>query len=646
MNVFLQLNTCALLGASHLCSQSSKDSFMERKDKTMKNMKKFSAIVLAIVMVLMYAVPMSVMAEDEAPAYDKPLTVTGLATGDTAHFYQVIEWVGETTDDSDVAGWKAKAPFADYLTKAKLTEILVGTPAVKDDPETTDVNESKEAVPATGITSEIAGELAKLASGDGTAVAESSGTATLQNTESGMWMALIDPADANTVYNPVFVSADYNKETGHEGTIAMTDSFDDSVAKKSTLTLTKTAANSADYNGDNAKTTAVGDTVTFTVNTTIPGYGFVYTNPHFVLTDTLTDLQLKTDTVTLTAPTGLKKKGAEGVADTDADYEVKATTGGYTITFTEKYLKTVNSATSVTVTYDAIVTDSAANAVNEEDNDVYIEYSHNPNNQSDYDVKKDTTQHYTFSIDAEGAGEGQTVNGKRTSEVVKIGVKADGTPITQRTETSEITDTETWTGPLEGAVFGLFTDKNCTKPYKAKNTDGTAGETAMTATTGEDGRMNFAGLDAGTYYLKEISAPAGYVTQTSVHTVVIAAETEKVNVTEWWNGSAWVSTKPTSGTAKEVTYETEVLKSYTVTIDGEETAKYTFTNAKETNSNEINWTTANLVEHPFELENTQGTELPSTGGIGTTIFYILGTILVIGAGVLLVTRRRMRASEE
>ncbi|MCI6013118.1 MAG: LPXTG cell wall anchor domain-containing protein, partial [Firmicutes bacterium] len=42
-----------------------------------------------------------------------------------------------------------------------------------------------------------------------------------------------------------------------------------------------------------------------------------------------------------------------------------------------------------------------------------------------------------------------------------------------------------------------------------------------------------------------------------------------------------------------------------------------------------------------EVPNASGVELPSTGGIGTTIFYVLGAALVIGAGVLLVTRRRM-----
>ena len=44
-----------------------------------------------------------------------------------------------------------------------------------------------------------------------------------------------------------------------------------------------------------------------------------------------------------------------------------------------------------------------------------------------------------------------------------------------------------------------------------------------------------------------------------------------------------------------------------------------------------------------QIENNKGTELPSTGGIGTTIFYIVGAMLVIGAGVVLVTRRRMDA---
>ena len=52
------------------------------------------------------------------------------------------------------------------------------------------------------------------------------------------------------------------------------------------------------------------------------------------------------------------------------------------------------------------------------------------------------------------------------------------------------------------------------------------------------------------------------------------------------------------------------------------------------------FTAANL-EQTSTVINEQGTVLPSTGGIGTTIFYIIGAILVIGAGVVLVTRSRM-----
>ena len=43
----------------------------------------------------------------------------------------------------------------------------------------------------------------------------------------------------------------------------------------------------------------------------------------------------------------------------------------------------------------------------------------------------------------------------------------------------------------------------------------------------------------------------------------------------------------------------------------------------------------------LKIANNQGSILPSTGGIGTTIFYIIGAILVIGAGVVIVTKRRM-----
>ena len=575
---------------------------------------------------------MAAFAEDPEPAqakdYDYPLTVTGLAAGDTATFFKVIEWVGEA--EGNIAGWKVVSTYDSI--KNDIIAAVLGTPATA----------TTAKVEPTGITSLLAGKIADLATNgtDGTVAVDNGDTykATLENPAAGMWMALITPADSGTIYNPVFVSADYVTTEG--GTVAVSDTYngETAVAKKSTVTLTKTAANTSDYNSDNAKTTAVGDTVTFTVNTQIPGYADIYQNPHFDVVDTLTDLELKVDTVTVTVPGGLTK-GTEYTVTPNG-------TAGYRISFTAAYLKTLKTATPVTITYDAVVTSAAAHQINEETNDVYIEYSHNPTKEDDYDVKKDTTQHYTFTLDANADAVDTTLKGKKTSELVKIGLDAAGNPIIETEEKSEITGTETWKGSLPQAVFGLYkedqieTDEQGNKKVKASVT-----EPYKTQTTGSDGRMQFDGLDAGTYYLKEISAPAGYVTQSDIHTIVIAAETETIKVTEWWNGSAWVSTKPASGTAKEVTYETEILKSYSVTVDGTPAATYTFTNEKETNSNEIQWEVCAPVEKPFLLPNTKGVELPSTGGMGTTILYVGGSILVILAAILLITKRRMSADE-
>ena len=46
------------------------------------------------------------------------------------------------------------------------------------------------------------------------------------------------------------------------------------------------------------------------------------------------------------------------------------------------------------------------------------------------------------------------------------------------------------------------------------------------------------------------------------------------------------------------------------------------------------------VDATAKVKNQSGTVLPSTGGIGTTIFYVLGGLMVIGAGIILVARRK------
>lgn len=103
-------------------------------------------------------------------------------------------------------------------------------------------------------------------------------------------------------------------------------------------------------------------------------------------------------------------------------------------------------------------------------------------------------------------------------------------------------------------------------------------------TTNDTTNIEISGLDGGTYHLREVEAPAGYN--------LLAVDTE-------------VTIAPTTS-------------DNTMTLTNKVIAK---------------------------VNNQSGTELPSTGGIGTTIFYVLGSALLIGAVVLLVARKRMNAEK-
>ena len=588
----------------------------------MRKIKKALALLLSAAMVLgmgsmAFAAPET---KAEETAYDKPLTVSGLEKDDVAHFYQVIEWVGEA--EGNVTGWKATEKFAGVLTEDKLKEILVGT----------------EQVPPAGISAELAGELARAAK-EATAVEDvtvTGTTAVLENAASGMYMAIVTPKDPDVVYNPIFVSADYNKNKSGDTEAVSTATYSNAAAaKKSKGNNDKKATKSeADYADKKWTTAAIGDTVHFDIDSTIPGYGKVYTNPFFKLTDTLTDLDLKDDTITV------KVKDGDDIDDSNYDLEVKG--NSFSISFKADYLHTIFVPTDIVISYDAIVSSKAPLHINQLKNELSTEFSQNPRDEDDHGFKKDTTQHYTFTIGAEGLGLTEQGEGKKTSEIVKVGVDGLGNPMNETTVTSEITSTSTYKAPLAGAKFKLYTDEGLTEEYTPKKPDGTQGE-AVVYETDADGRITITGLDAGTYYLQESEAPAGFVRDTQKHKVEIIAETESVNVTEYSkDGVEWTTDDKSSDPSyKAYTYKTDVLKTYKILIDGAETAKYNFTN--EGSDAVIDWTEEEPVEIPSQIKNVQGTELPATGGMGTTLFYVIGSILVIGAGIVLVAKKRMSA---
>ena len=93
----------------------------------------------------------------------------------------------------------------------------------------------------------------------------------------------------------------------------------------------------------------------------------------------------------------------------------------------------------------------------------------------------------------------------------------------------EVTKTETGSGALlAGAHFGLYSDAN-------------AQNLLSSAYTGSDGKCSFTGLERGTYYIKEISAPTGYQLNPEIFTVVVGIGDEENDVAPVWTQSVTVT---------------------------------------------------------------------------------------------------------
>lgn len=124
-------------------------------------------------------------------------------------------------------------------------------------------------------------------------------------------------------------------------------------------------------------------------------------------------------------------------------------------------------------------------------------------------------------------------------------------------------------------------------------------------TTLDDGVIVVKGVKTGNYQITEVKAPDGYNRLTDPVTV----EAVKTN----------------SATTNKTVY---------LDKDGKETGE-------STTATKVTVKIDNIAATAVVVVNKAGTELPSTGGMGTTVFYVLGAVLVLGAVVLLVTKKRM-----
>ena len=561
----------------------------------MKNLKKIMALIVAMVMIVGTMSSMTVFASQQgAVTEDGTVIITGLDEGDEVALYQVIGW-------KDSTGWVFKNDFD--------VDEIEGHLGTTNTPFTID----------TGIVNTINSQITSSTPTAATATIDDSGK--FETTVApGMYIAIVTAKTPGTVYNPIIVSSDF--VTGGNSVDASSDSIPNSVsgaaavAKKSTIELTKEGTDETSVDGNKNETVAVGDTVNFKIETTIPPFA-TYNKPVFKISDTLSNgITLgDEDDIEVTKPADAVK---------DQDYTVhKVDAHNFTVVFDEKYLKTIATNTAVEINYPATITSDAVKSVNPENNTVTLEYQTNPQSENDSTVEKvrDITNHYSFTIDGDLLG----VDNYSATEVVKIGVSADGSEIL---ETVTLDNGES-VGALEGATFKLVyagTD-DVVKTKDASGAVITWDENKIK--TGADGRMTITGLDAGEYELVEVKAPAGYIKMQNRIPVEIIANVKPVTYVD----------------EEGCTIKTTELESYQIKIDGKETASYTITNSKDVikASSSIGDSVVGTDDESGKIKNTKGVELPSTGGIGTTLFYIIGAILVVGAGILLVTRRRMSA---
>ena len=197
---------------------------------------------------------------------------------------------------------------------------------------------------------------------------------------------------------------------------------------------------------------------------------------------------------------------------------------------------------------------------------------------------------------------------------------------------------------LEGAIFSLY---KATEPGEGETADYEGykkGANALVFNTGSDNEYYFAGdavttpesgqvnqltstdgnqihvegLEDGYYLLYEDTAPAGY--NKLSHPILIYINGDEDN----------------DGTTANTTLKAEGTLNLTITAnDGTKSGP-------EGIDPDAKITTSGLhTSDGIGIINKTGTELPSTGGIGTTIFYVIGSILVVGAGLVLVAKRRM-----
>jgi LPXTG-motif cell wall-anchored protein len=435
--------------------------------------------------------------------------------------------------------------------------------------------------------------------------------------------------------------------------------------KSSTPTVSKTIVNDENVNpttnstGGTDYTATVGKPVTFKVEVTIPTYPAGAVNKTLFLADKPSaGLTIDPDSVELYTSTGTKLTNA-GTSFANNYFTSSYENGTLYVDLNYDNLK---SYTEIYATYKAYLNENAVIGTTGNPNRVDYVYTNSPFVGKTYDPDKDDPED-TSDDRPDPSKDDKYSKITSTATVYTYGFYV------------EKVDSKNSTIKLAGAEFEIYADINC-KDYIG------------TITTDDNGYAAFDGVASGTIYLKETKAPAGYEIPTdNVSSIEIntsqATKTQKtvttVEYTENKDESLFgVQATDENGnllyfdyddaTSEEVgdfeeEAEEEVASLPLLTLNladdstATEEAEYTLTTTDTghpayiktmttTVDQENGQQATNYVQAIIKNKAADSKSLPGTGGIGIVPFVAVGSVLMIGATIILVTRRRMSDSQE
>lgn len=344
----------------------------------------------------------------------------------------------------------------------------------------------------------------------------------------------------------------------------------------------------------------IGDTVPFKLYGTMPQDIGNYNHYYYKFTDTLgTEFDMPKElTIKVGADTTLTATNNNGVwtVTDDNGKNCRVKTSGQEISISFEDIKAytgVISDTVVTVEYSAKLNSNAKIGLPGQENKVDLTYSNNPNSS----YKPDTTDDKEDTPDTPGTP-GENTGKTPEDKVIVFTYEADFKKVDGATK-----------APLEGVEFKL---KNTKGDFVNLDADGkvTGWDTTGTVIkSASDGTFKIIGLDDGEYTLVETKPLPDYNPIDDTRLVIEAGTV---------NGQSWDGTPGSALTSFE----------YTIGTGKAQTGDVSTGIASGT------------------IENKKGSSLPSTGGIGTTLFYVCGGAMVAVSGIFLITKKRMDKNKD